>query len=131
RLSRQRKAGSLGDRGPAGGNDRLPDEALVYLLGSRYCDTEKLSDLAWSLFGSIQADGSEFRLFAIMSMTESCSVTITRPYSGGRLPGADWRMQGFRPSRGYVLPRHQHPRTLLHRRARRYWSASRSGSHGF
>ena len=34
--------------------DRLPEEALVYLLGSRYCDTQKLSDLAWSLFGNIQ-----------------------------------------------------------------------------
>ena len=29
----------------------LPDETLVYLLGSRYCETDKLSDLAWSLFG--------------------------------------------------------------------------------
>ncbi len=25
----------------------------MYLLGSRYCDTEKLSNLAWSLFGDI------------------------------------------------------------------------------
>jgi transglutaminase-like putative cysteine protease len=33
--------------------DQLPDNALVYLLGSRYCDTEKLRDLAWSLFGNI------------------------------------------------------------------------------
>src|ERR1700742_3684931 len=32
----------------------LPDEALPFLLASRYCDTEKLSDMAWSLFGSIQ-----------------------------------------------------------------------------
>jgi transglutaminase-like putative cysteine protease len=31
----------------------LPDDALIYLLGSRYCDTEKLSDLAWSLFAGI------------------------------------------------------------------------------
>ncbi len=30
----------------------LPDDVLVYLLGSRYCDTQKLSDLAWSLFGN-------------------------------------------------------------------------------
>ncbi len=30
----------------------LPDEVLVYLLGSRYCDTDKLSQTAWSLFGS-------------------------------------------------------------------------------
>jgi transglutaminase-like putative cysteine protease len=31
----------------------LPDDALIYLLGSRYCDTDKLSNLAWSLFGHI------------------------------------------------------------------------------
>jgi len=33
--------------------DRLPDETLLYLRGSRYCDTQKLSDLAWQLFGGI------------------------------------------------------------------------------
>ena len=32
----------------------LPGEALQFLLASRYCDTEKLSNLAWSLFGGIQ-----------------------------------------------------------------------------
>jgi transglutaminase-like putative cysteine protease len=32
----------------------LPDDALVYLIGSRYCDTQKLDNLAWSLFGHIQ-----------------------------------------------------------------------------
>jgi transglutaminase-like putative cysteine protease len=31
--------------------EQLPDEVLVYLLGSRYCDTDRLSDTAWSLFG--------------------------------------------------------------------------------
>ena len=31
----------------------LPDALLIYLLGSRYCDTEKLSDLAWSLFSAV------------------------------------------------------------------------------
>ena len=33
----------------------LPEEALVFLLGSRYCDTEKLSDVAWNLFGQTPA----------------------------------------------------------------------------
>jgi transglutaminase-like putative cysteine protease len=33
--------------------DQLPDNALVYLLSSRYCDTEKLRDTAWSLFGNV------------------------------------------------------------------------------
>jgi transglutaminase-like putative cysteine protease len=32
--------------------DQLPDKALVYLLGSRYCDTQRLSDLAWAQFGN-------------------------------------------------------------------------------
>jgi transglutaminase-like putative cysteine protease len=33
--------------------NELPDDVLVYLLGSRYCDTQKLSELAWSMFGNI------------------------------------------------------------------------------
>jgi transglutaminase-like putative cysteine protease len=28
----------------------LPAEAIVYLLGSRYCETDRLSDLAWKMF---------------------------------------------------------------------------------
>ena len=34
--------------------DRLPDEALLFLLGSRYCDTQRLMSTAWSLFGGIE-----------------------------------------------------------------------------
>jgi transglutaminase-like putative cysteine protease len=29
----------------------LPEETLVYLLGSRYCETERLAEDAWRLFG--------------------------------------------------------------------------------
>ncbi|MBI1172944.1 transglutaminase family protein [bacterium] len=32
----------------------LPDEVLMYLLGSRYCETDKLSQLAWDMFGKVQ-----------------------------------------------------------------------------
>jgi len=31
--------------------EALPDDVLVFLLGSRYCETDRLSDIAWSLFG--------------------------------------------------------------------------------
>lgn len=31
--------------------ENLPDETIVYLLGSRYCETDKLMGTAWSLFG--------------------------------------------------------------------------------
>ena len=30
--------------------DDLPDETLVFLLASRYCETDRLADIAWSLF---------------------------------------------------------------------------------
>lgn len=29
----------------------LPDDILVFLLGSRYCETDRLSETAWALFG--------------------------------------------------------------------------------
>jgi transglutaminase-like putative cysteine protease len=29
----------------------LPEETLLFLLGSRYCETDKLSEIAWGLFG--------------------------------------------------------------------------------
>ena len=29
----------------------LPEDSLVFLLGSRYCETDRVADLAWTLFG--------------------------------------------------------------------------------
>ncbi len=33
----------------------LPDDALLYLLSSRYCDSDNLADFAWSQFGGLAA----------------------------------------------------------------------------
>ena len=33
--------------------DQLPDDVLLYLMASRYCETDKLTDIAWSLFGNM------------------------------------------------------------------------------
>lgn len=33
--------------------ERLPDDVIVYLLGSRYCETDRLSPTAWGLFGHL------------------------------------------------------------------------------
>ncbi|MXN67166.1 transglutaminase family protein [Stappia sp. GBMRC 2046] len=30
----------------------LPDDCLVYLMGSRYCETDRLSQIAWDMFGT-------------------------------------------------------------------------------
>ena len=32
----------------------LPNDALFYLMGSRYCEVDQLANLAWSLFGGVQ-----------------------------------------------------------------------------
>ncbi len=32
----------------------LPDDCLAYLAGSRYCETDRLSQTAWDLFGNVQ-----------------------------------------------------------------------------
>ena len=34
--------------------DELPDDVLIFLLASRYCETDRLSDEAWRLFGGIE-----------------------------------------------------------------------------
>jgi Transglutaminase-like superfamily len=31
----------------------LPDDCLLFLMGSRYCETDKLSQTAWDLFGQV------------------------------------------------------------------------------
>lgn len=33
--------------------DHLPDDVNLYLLGSRYCETDRLAETAWGLFGHL------------------------------------------------------------------------------
>ncbi len=47
--------------------EELPDEVLVFLLGSRYCETDRLSDTAWGLFGHIEPGWT--RVEAIVDFT--------------------------------------------------------------
>jgi transglutaminase-like putative cysteine protease len=43
------------DRGAAQAPlEKLPVDTLVYLLGSRYCETDRMSDIAWSRFGGLK-----------------------------------------------------------------------------
>lgn len=47
----------------------LPSDTLVYLLGSRYCDTDLLSEQAWQIFG--QTDPGWSRVQAICDFVET------------------------------------------------------------
>ncbi len=56
----------------------LPDDVLTFLLGSRYCDTDKLSQTAWSLFGATRRAGRASRPSSISPIT-ACASTTSRP----------------------------------------------------
>ena len=57
--------------------EALPVDTLVYLMGSRYCETDKLSQAAWDLFGNTRPAGRACRPCAISSISTS-SLTISR-----------------------------------------------------
>src|SRR6185437_1844173 len=57
----------------------LPDAVLVYLLGSRYCDTDRLATKAWALFGTIEPGWP--RVHAILDYTHQ---RITFSYAHAR-----------------------------------------------
>jgi transglutaminase-like putative cysteine protease len=71
----------------------LPEDALVFLLGSRYCDTEKFSEIAWSLFGPTPMGWS--RVQAICDFVHN---HITFGYEHARATKTAW--EAFNERRG-------------------------------
>jgi len=65
--------------------DELPNDVLQFLLGSRYCDTQKLLSIAWSLFGGIEPGWP--RVNAIMQYTHD---RITFGYIHARSDRTAW-----------------------------------------
>jgi transglutaminase-like putative cysteine protease len=63
----------------------LPEDTLIYLLGSRYCETDLLSDIAWSLFGHTQPGWS--RVQAICDFVHN---HITFNYQNARPTRTAW-----------------------------------------
>jgi len=96
--------------------EKLPDDVLVYLLGSRYCDTGPPLQHAGRCSGAARAAGRG------CSDLRSCpraaelrlSARLGDPHGLGRLPRAARRVPGFAPSRHHALPLHEHSGPLLH-----------------
>ena len=57
--------------------DALPVETLVYLLGSRYCETDRLSEFAWRPSAACRRAGARCRRSATSCTTTSRSATST------------------------------------------------------
>jgi transglutaminase-like putative cysteine protease len=69
----------------------LPEECLQFLLGSRYCETDRLSDVAWSLFGNASSGGQ--RVQAICNYVHR---HITFGYANARSTKTAWEVFGER-----------------------------------
>jgi transglutaminase-like putative cysteine protease len=65
--------------------EELPDASLVFLLGSRYCETDRLATRAWELFGH-QATGAA-RVYAICDFVHR---HITFDYQAARPTRTAW-----------------------------------------
>ena len=102
---------------------RLPDDVLLFLVSSRYCDSDNLADFAWSKFQSVA--GGYARVKAICDFVHApYPVQLCRrardAHRQRRHARRHRRLPRFRPPRRRALPLHEHPRALLHRLSRRH-----------
>jgi hypothetical protein len=109
-------------------------EALVLLLGSRYCKADRLSEIVWSLFrenaarlrprpGHLQLRSPAHRLRL---------RTRTRQQDGtGSLLRSHRRLPGLYAPRGRVVSLHDHPGAILHWLSRLHRRAGYGRADGF
>jgi transglutaminase-like putative cysteine protease len=71
----------------------LPDEVLIYLLGSRYCDTDHLSNVAWSMFGHGPTGWAR-----VQAICDYVHERLTFGYQHASATRTAW--DGFREQRG-------------------------------
>jgi transglutaminase-like putative cysteine protease len=71
----------------------LPEETLLYLLGSRYCETELLSDFAWSRFSGPMSGWAR-----VQAISEFVHHHITFGYQHASSSKTAW--QAFNEQRG-------------------------------
>ena len=73
--------------------EHLPDEALVFLMGSRYCETDLLSDVAWSSFGNTPPGWAR-----VQAVVDFAHERITFGYPDARSTRTAW--EAYQERRG-------------------------------
>ncbi len=63
----------------------LPEETLVFLLGSRYCETDRLSEIAWSLFSGTAPGWAR-----VQAICDFAHNQITFDYQNARATRTAW-----------------------------------------
>ena len=97
---------------------QLPEETLVFLLGSRYCETDKMSQIAWDLF-SKSPFGWATRTgdLRLRPPAHPVRLRVRQPHQDrlGGVQRTQGRLPRLRPPGHHPLPLHEHSRPLLHR----------------
>jgi transglutaminase-like putative cysteine protease len=65
--------------------EELPDEVLLFLLGSRYCDTQALMQTAWDRFGAVEPGWG-----MVQAIVEYTHERITFGYHHARVTRTAW-----------------------------------------
>ena len=103
------------------------------LPGSRYCEAERLSEIAWSLFGKTLLGCG--RVQAICDYVPAHRLrlrTRTHQQDGtGSLLRSHRRLPGLYAPRGRVVSLHDHPGAILHWLSRLHWRAGYGRADGF
>jgi transglutaminase-like putative cysteine protease len=112
--------------------DKLPAETLQYLLNSRYCEVDRLSNIATDLFGDTAPGWA--RVQEICDWVHS-KVTFGYHFARSNKTALDvykTRRLPRLPTPGdYILPVHEYTRSLCNRIFRRYRSPAFGMSDGF
>ena len=112
----------------------LPTETLLFLLGSRYCETDRLSDEAWRLFGHTPLGWP--RVQAICDFVHN-HITFGYEHSRATRTASEAYRERHGVCRDYahlavgVLPLPEHPGALLHRLHYRHRPSSAVRADGF
>ena len=107
--------------------ESLPEDTLVYLLGSRYCETDHLSTIAWDLFGKTGLGWQRVQAvcdFVHERITFGYAVCAAHQDRVGGLQRATRRVPGLRAPGHHVVSLPQYPGAVLHRVSGGYRRAS-------
>jgi len=67
--------------------EALPDETLIFLLGSRYCETDRLSEIAWRLF-----ENTASGWFRVQAICDFVNRHIAFGYEHARCTKTAWEV---------------------------------------
>jgi transglutaminase-like putative cysteine protease len=77
----------------------LPDEVLVFLLGSRYCETERLCEIAWSMFGKTPPGWGR-----VQAICDYVHRHVAFGYEHARAGRTAWKHSATAPAYVAILP---------------------------